>query len=589
MIELISRFGNKLLFTPKRLAISTLLAASLLQGCTFSQQKADNVVEETPSKPKAPTKIADRSFSTDTLYALLVAEMAIDRKRYDIALNNYVQQSLSTRDLEVTARATQIARILKAHQPALEMAELWVELEPDSEDALLIANAELIEANRLEEAVELSTRILKNGGATAFDAIAVRATEGDIETVRKLSHNYAKLLQQYPEEQQLLLGNSVLLQQDGRFHEALTSITQVLRQDPNHLRAAFQETRILQQMGKQDLALKKLAALVENNPDNVTLRARYARIVAATDLNESRKQFEALHKQAPSDPEIQFSLAIVEKESGHLSSAEQHFKALILSGYYLSPAHYHLGDIYENRNQEELALGHYQSVGAGPHYLGAMARATGILSNSDREIDALNMIRDQRKQAEGSDREGLFILESEVMSTAGQMSAAETVLSNGLSEFPESTRLLYSRAMLYTRIDYIAAAEQDLKLVISLTPTNAAALNALGYTLADRTERVEEAYSYIMKAYALTPEDPAVIDSLGWVEYRRGNFQAALVRLRQAMKVMPDHEIAAHLGEVLWVTGGEAEAVKVWKQGLHLNPQSSVIRDTLHRLKVDLD
>jgi len=565
-----------------------LAAIIALQGCASTSNK-ETSIEITPAPATAAaTKVADRDFSTETLYALLVAEMAIDRKRYDIALNNYVQQSLSTRDPEVTARATQIARILKAHQPALEMAELWVDLEPENSDAQLIATAELIEANRLDEAMTLSVKLLKSGAATAFDAIAVRATEGDINHANALIDRYAHELEVYPNDTQLLLGYSVLLQHDNRNDEALTAISRLLKNEPNNIRAAFQETRILQQMGKQDLALQKLAELVSSNPENFALRARYARVVSATDLSESRKQFQTLLAQAPNDPEILFSLAIVEKESGRLDEAQTHFQALLASGYYPSSAHYHLGEIYQKLNEPDRALTHFTQVGTGQNYLSAMVKATGILSNNNDDIGALALIREQRNLVEHNFKEGLYVLESDILASAGQINAAELILGDGLTAFPDSTKLLYSRAMLFTRLGYLDNAEQDLKHILSLTPNNAAALNALGYTLADRTDRIDEAYRYIKRAYELTPDDPAVIDSMGWVEYRRGNFQEAIGRLRQAMKAMPDHEIAAHLGEVLWVSGGQSEAMEVWKQGLNLTPQSDVILETLQRLQVEL-
>lgn len=566
-----------------------MASAILTQGCATTPEITDQPLQTPEQEIQEPEKVADRSFDSDTLYALLVAEMAIDRKRYDIALNNYVQQALSTRDPEVTARATQIARILKAHQPALEMAELWVDLEPRNTDAQLIATAELIEANRLDEAMALSRQLIASGAPTAFDAIAVRATEGDIQEARAMTESFEELLQSYPEDLQLLLGYSVLLQHDNRDEEALTSIQKVLEQEPNNLRAAFQETRILQQTGHQDLALEKLAQLVDQNPDNFALRARYARVVSTTDLDESRTQFETLHKQAPEDPDILFSLAIVERESGRLMEAQQHFQELLNKGYYQSPAHYYLGDIAEKLGNFDRALEHYSAVEEGQNYLSAMLKATTILTALNRDAEALALIRDQRQKVESAYKEGLYILEADILAANGQIEAAEKVLNTGLNDIPSSTKLLYSRAMLYTRLDYIAAAEQDLKLILTLTPDNAAALNALGYTLADRTDRIEEAYLYIQKAYALTPDDPAVIDSLGWVEYRRGNFDMAVKRLRQAMTAMPDHEIAAHLGEVLWVTGVHAEAVQVWRQGLQLNPQSQVIHETMKRLEVELD
>lgn len=566
--------------------LPALLSFGLLYGCANAPQKQ---VDDKPVIPKrVPEKVADRQFSTETLYALMVAEMAIDRKRYDIALTNYVQQAAATRDPDVAARATQIARILKAHTPALEMALLWAELEPYSTDAQLIACAELIDANRLDEALVFSEQLLASNNVTAFDAIAVKAAEGDISDVRSLIDRYQTLADQHPDNYQLQMGLSVLLQRDEQTDAALAAISRAQALEPENIRAGFQETRILQQMGQQDLALEKLAQLVAENPDNIGLRARYARILSAYDLNASREQFEILQRQAPNDQDILFSLALVEMESGRLHQAEEHFLNLLQRGFYQSAAHYNLGSIYSKRNETALAIEHFMQVEEGPNYLAAQAKASDILVNNNRPEEAAALLRQQRLKVDPGYHEGLYTLESEVLAGAGQMVAAEEVLTNGLNSFPQSTRILYARAMLYSRINAMSAAEADLKQILAITPDNAAALNALGYTLADRAERIEEAYLYIKKALELTPDDPAVMDSMGWVQYRRGNIEQALEQLRAALKAMPDHEIAAHLGEVLWVSGGREEARQVWKQGLELNPRSPIIRETIQRLQADI-
>lgn len=570
---------------PIRTFVISASACTFLYGCASAPQQED--ASELRPQP-APQQVADRSFTTESLYALLVAEMAIDRKRYDIALNNYVQQAAATRDPNVTAQATRIARILKAHQPALEMAQLWMELEPNNSDAQLIASAELIEANRLDDALAISEQLLAQDEATAFDAIAVKAADNDLASVTSLLARYESLAARHPQNYQLQLGLSVLLQRAERNDEALVAIKRAQKLEPDNVRAGFQESRILQQMGQQDLALDKLAVLVEENPENIGLRARYARILAGTDIQASREQFTILNKQSPGDRDILFSLALVEMESGHLAEAEEHFLQLLQRGYYQSAAHYHLGMIYDKRQDMAPAMEHLLQVEQGPNYLAAMAKATEILARLNRSQDAIAVLQTQRPQVDPAYREGLYMIESDVLSGTGQMLDAETVLTTGLSEFPDSTRLLYARAMLYSRIDNMSAAEQDLKQILVLTPDNAAALNALGYTLADKTDRLEEAYLYIKRAYELTPDDAAVMDSMGWVQYRLGNLKEAIEQLRAALKAMPDHEIAAHLGEVLWVSGVRDEAREIWRSGLELNPRSAIIRETMQRLKAEM-
>jgi len=576
----------------RRLGVAALVH-SLLIGCA-SNKLSNTPVTANPTsadeiKPAKTAIVADRSFTNDSLYALLVAEMAIDRRRYDIALGNYVAQASSTRDLHVAERATQIARGLNARQSALEMSQLWLELAPDNPEARLIATVELIEANRLLDAFALSKKVLASGGTAPFDSIAIRAEKGDVNIAKTLAAGYGELLARGEDNITLWLGQSILLQQTGDFEGALVAAKRASKLDQDPIRSEFQLTRVLHKMGKSDLAREKLFELVESNPNNLGLRARYARILWNTEPDQARQQFEILHAQSPGDAEILYSLALVEKDLGELQKAKAHFKDLIALDQYVSAAHYHLGDIDKNLNDTQSAITHYMSVGVGQNYLAATAKASGILINTGKRQDAIALIQARQQESKGKTLESLYLLEADIYSQAGQMTAAEKALSAAVTDFPDSTRSLYSRAMLYTQMDRIASAEQDLKRILELVPENAAALNALGYTLADRTDRYQEAYDYIKRAYALTPDDPAVLDSMGWIAYRLGNIEEAIARLREAMMAMPDHEIAAHLGEVLWVSGQQEEAVQIWRQGLVLKPESDIIQKTLHRMNAKVD
>jgi Tfp pilus assembly protein PilF len=579
----------------RSLILGSLIAAT--SGCAnmASQQATDTPTKNTNENAAAISSAkVDRPFSSESLYALLVAEMAIDRRRYDIALSNYQQQALTTRDPAVTGRATQIARILEAHSSALALAQQWHELEPSNLDAQLIFMAELIQANRLLEALYQAEQLAGLGQPAPFDSIALRAVGGDPFLLQDLLSRYQALAKRHPQNSLLLLGTSILLTESNRPEEALTAIKRTLTIEPNNLQASYQEAHILQMLGKPELALKKLADLVAANPGNFALRARYARLMSAYDINESREQFKSLLKVAPQDPEILFSLGLVELESGRTDDAEQHFLTLIETGHYLSSANFNLGVIYSQKQDRSSAIKHYQQVQPGHNYVAALSRAKDLLVAEDQSLEALTMLRQARtalapESPQSGYREGLYILESEVLLSAGQIAAAELLLSEALEEFPDATNALYSRAMLYTRINNLEGAERDLKRIIALNPENAAALNALGYTLADLTDRLDEAYTYISKAFVLAPDDPAVMDSMGWVEYRRGNIPAALVRLRAALKAMPDHEIAAHLGEVLWVSGDSDAARAVWRDALQQNPSSSIIKKTLQRLQVELN
>ncbi|MGV3593277.1 MAG: tetratricopeptide repeat protein, partial [Gammaproteobacteria bacterium] len=178
----------------------------------------------------------------------------------------------------------------------------------------------------------------------------------------------------------------------------------------------------------------------------------------------------------------------------------------------------------------------------------------------------------------------LLTMEANLLMDADRNDDAAALLDSSIAAFPDDIQLLFLRSVLSTERNDLALMEQDLRKIIELDPTSPIAYNSLGYTLADRTDRIEEAYELIQRAAELSPDDPAVIDSLGWVQYRLGMLAEARENLTRAYELFPDHEVAAHLGEVLWVLGERNEATRVWRNALQMEPNSSPIRNTVQRL-----
>jgi tetratricopeptide (TPR) repeat protein len=177
------------------------------------------------------------------------------------------------------------------------------------------------------------------------------------------------------------------------------------------------------------------------------------------------------------------------------------------------------------------------------------------------------------------------LAQGEILASKQRYAEGLEMYSRALQQKPDDADLLYARALIAEKVDRIDITEADLLKLLSTQPENANALNALGYTLADRTERLEEARDYIKRAAELVPDDPAILDSLGWVSYRLGNMQDALKWLSMAFEKLEDAEIAAHYGEVLWKTNQKAEAEKVWNIGLENNAEHPVLLETMKRLK----
>ena len=592
-----------------RACLLPLLTGSLVAGCASTpttqpttesdsatlEETAQNVHSSTIPEPQSQ-KVAIRPFDSETLYALLTAEIAGQRNRFDVMLNNYVQQAQSTRDPEVTARATRIARFLNAHHDSLEMALQWTELAPDNPEAHHIAAAELIYANRLLEATEHAEVLLLQKEPSGFDAIAAQAMRNqDTSISLQLISHFQSVLKKYPEptpnHSELYIGLSLLQQHTNQPEQALKSAERAINVEPDAFQAQVQRTRVLQQLGRDQEALASLKRMVHKHPENDGLRLQYARALMRTDLAKAQQEIETLLAASPHENDLRLTLALILFEREQFERARELFQELTNSENRQSTAHYYLGRIAIFNDERDAAIGHLGQVEPGVDFLPATAQLAELLVDDNQTQAALTLVREKRSQTQedqSEQRKGLFLLETKLLTYDGAFLEAFNLLTEAINQYPQSTRLLYTRAMLFIRTGDQPNAEADFHRILTFDPNNAATLNALGYTLADLTDRLDEAYDYISRAYQLAPDDPAVIDSMGWVEYLRGNHQVALDKLQRAMAAMPDHEIAAHLGEVLWVTGNKPQALEVWQQGLELQPGSEIIHSTLDRLDAQL-
>jgi len=536
---------------------------------------------ETKAEPLPP-----QPFAAETLYALLVAELAGARGRYDIALSNYVDQAYKTRDLGLAKRSTLIARQLNAKKTALSSALLWAELAPNSNEAQLIASTELLNAGRYLEALEKSFLLKGLGSHPLYITIAAKAARQPKQQQIVLAKLEEKL-QQQPEDIQLLVAKGILLQPQQP-QQSLDIARAIQTREPEMSAALMLEVKALIQLKRHKEARLRLEQLLKQYPDNKRLRLQYARLLANTDLAASRKQFEQLQQQSPKDPELTLALALVLYELEDLSNASLHFESLLKNPGTASISHYYLGRIKLSENAVSQAYQHFSSVKPGADFLAAQVHRLDILMAKGKTAEAQKLLQ-QLYQRFPKLKSKLQLLEVDAFNKYGHYQTAIDLMSEILSSQPKNTRILYQRAMSYNRLDQLPDMEQDLRKIIELEPGNAGVLNDLGYTLMTRTPRIAEAGKLIEKAFALQPKDPGIIDSMGWVEYHRGNYSKAVKLLRQAMTLLPDHEIAAHLGEALWAMSRHQEALDIWQRGLKLKPNSDIIKATMSRLKANHD
>jgi len=562
-----------------------LLAFALLNGCQSWHPHSQDTAP--PVAPAAATPAAKPvvygSLSEDTIYSLLTAELAGQRNRFDIALTNYMSQAVKTQDPGVAERAFRIAEYLGDDPVARDASLLWAKNAPADLDAQRAAAIQLARAGRYDESMVYMEKVLQGQGDTHFDFLALSAADTDQNTRRGLLQSFERLLKKYPKNGQLIFGKALLLQQEGDSNGALALLEKNPPQD-GEVAPILLRARLLQSMNRGKEAIPLLEKNIKKYPDDKRLRLTYARtLVEQNRMADAKVQFASLVQQYPDDDELRYSLALVCLEAKAWDEAASYLHELVDRGAHVDSAHLNLGRIAEEQNDLQTALDEYAQVGPGNDFLAAQLRQTDILISNGKADDASKVLAEARENAPDYAIQ-LYLIEAETLANNDKSDAAWQVLQKALLQYPDDLNLLYTRAMLAEKRNDLAQMEKDLRAIIKREPNNAMALNALGYTLSDRTTRYAEAKALIEQAHQITPDDPAVLDSLGWVNYRLGHLDVAEGLLRQALDRFPDQEVAAHLGEVLWANGKQREARQVWSKFLKDQPDSPLLRSTVLRV-----
>jgi len=536
--------------------------------------------------PVPPPKPIERKFSADALYSLLTAEIAGSRQQYDVALTNYVQQAKITRDPQVAARATMIARYLGATQTGLDMSLLWAEKAPKDKEALANASLALMQAGRLLEAFEMSKRLYNQGGEPLFQNIAASAEALTKPQRDRLLQGFKNLLPRYTHDEQVLVGIGLLLQQQNNFDEAMTYAQNALKAYPRSIPAAILEANLLHELKRDREAIAKMADLLTFYPDNISLRNQYANILTHYDLALAQQQFAIIAKQQPKNADAILSLGIIAMERKDYKAANRAFEKLLDTETHTSTAHYYLGRLAEAQENWQEAIFNYLQVERGNDFLSATISLLDIFIRQGDFISAQQHMNRVRTRFPDQS-ESLYLLHSQALIKHNYLAEGEKVLNEALASLGNNSKLFYARAMLYIQRNQKADAERDLRRILQFEPNNIVALNSLGYMLTDDPLAYREAEEMLTKAHNLKPDDPVIIDSLGWLHYRQGKYVEAIRELRQAYTSYQEPAVAAHLGEALWVTGAQEEARQIWQEGMKQAPDDSTITSTMKRLKAE--
>ena len=560
-----------------------------------SPEKAKNI-QNVSQKDAGADLLPAVVLTRDILFKLLSADLAYQRGQWKIAYGITIRVAKQTRDPRIARRAAEIA--IGAKQPAEAMAavRLWHELAPNSEDATKYYLGFVLIGDDLAEAKPILVQRLKEAnpqvrGILMFHIQRLLAGTKDKAKAYALLE---ELLLPYKETADAHIALAQGAFNKGDKARAIEESRQALAIKPDSELAALM---LAQSSETAVQALDSLSTFITAHPKSREVRLARARILVNQKMyDQARKEFEILLELQPQDTSTLYSLGILSVQAKDPKNAERYLTSYLdamekQQGGERDPAQVMLllAQLADERGDTDAALKWLAQIepqsGRNALYISAQIKSAqisakrGDIGEARRKLASINT-DDAAEQAQ------IILAEAQILRDANQTQEAFEKLETGLKRFPKNTSLLYDYAMAAEKLEKLVVMEAALRKIIAIEPESQQAYNALGYSLADRKIRLEEAYKLIDKAIKLAPDDAFIMDSMGWVQFRLGKLKEAEGWLRRSYEKRQEAEIAAHLGEVLWVTGRKDEAIKIWREGVAKDSSNDTLKSTLVRFGV---
>lgn len=529
--------------------------------------------------------LPDVALEPHLLYELLLADIAGQRGDLALSARIYAEVAVETRDPRIAKQATRAAVYGGDYEMALELAQLWVELSPEDPEGHQTSAALLIHAGEIDPAIEHLEHLLASSDIDSQHGFMLVANILSREKNRSRALEVLeKLLIPRPKDVNALYAYAHLASLVGELDKALQMAERLLKLDPRLTKAWVLKGNIQLKLGQNEKSLESLKQALKLNPEDARVRLSYARLlVDGRQLAKAREQFRQVAKQSPEDANVIYALAVLAFQVGDLEEAEDLYLSLLTNGQQAVEVIYALGQIAEAKQQWKGAVEWYSAIKSeSVKYLDASLQIAEIILKTEG-LEAARKHFSNIQLEDPSQQIQVYLAEGAMLFEVRNYEESKAVYDKALDKFPANHDLLYARSLVAEKLDLLELVEADLRRVLQDDPDNAQALNALGYTLADRTERYQEAYELIKRALEQHPEDTAIIDSMGWALYRLGRYDEALEFLRRAAVRLNDGEIAAHLGEVLWVSGQRKEAIKVWNKAFEASPEHPKLKQVIER------
>ncbi|PFH10459.1 tetratricopeptide repeat protein [Collimonas sp. PA-H2] len=530
----------------------------------------------------------------EILFKVLSSEIAFQRGNWQSAYVTLLGAAQQTRDPRLARRAAEMALSAKQAAEALVAIRLWRELAPDSEEATQYYLGFIMLSNNLAEARPILEKRLLDAPPQArgvmmlqIQRLLMRAQDktGAFALLEQLVAPYTAMAEAHLAlaQEAFSIGNATRAKEEAQIALNLKPDSELGILTSAQVAADSKEVERI------------LTDFLKKYPGSREVRVAYARtLIDQKQYEKARSQFEILLKSDKQDATTLLALGLLNAQIGDTLAAERYLTS------YLDQLAKHpdeardstqalliLAQIAADRNDTDSALKWLSQVEPGDAYLDAQLRRAQLLSKRG-DLDGARRVLAEIDTNGEREKTQVTQVEAQLLREANHPQEAFKVLETALKAQPDNADLLYDYAMMAEKLDNLSTMESALRKLIAIAPENQQAYNALGYSLAERNIRLPEALVLIQKALTLAPQDPFIVDSMGWVQYRLGNLDEAETRLRTAYGLLPDPEIAVHLGEVLWVKGQKTDAQKLWREVRQKDPQNDALKNTLARLRANL-
>lgn len=537
--------------------ISAAIICSL-SGCALAPEVESKI---TPQEALAPRVNTNTVIDEEVLYLLMAAELAGQRGQYDLALDAYLQAAKRVDDPRIAERAVKIGMFLKDEKRTREALEIWLAKDPQNLAARKFAVLLAVKNSDRKATVDNLDAIFQDDPAGfesgMLDMTKALEKEGRIQFVSEVLEDLVNL---HPDNSGLLFLQAIVASVMHDDELAQQTISRVLELQPDWNKAIIFQAQLAARAGDMQKAREYLERAVKQAPNDKQLRKMMLEVlVNAGAFDDAIRFCKSVLDQEPDDAQTLFSMALIYLEQKQADKAEASLEKLLSDSEWEGKASFYLGKIQLDQEHLDKALKWFDQAANSGFGFDADMAAVSVLLSQKRLDDAEARIKKMDSKYPDQHLRVLMV-KSELYNQWGKRQEAYDVLTRVLKDAPENRDVLYARALIAEKLGKLDVVESDLRRILEKNPDDVGALNALGYTLADRTNRYDEAEQYLAQAIRLQPDEAVIIDSYGWLQFKRGKYQLALEYLRKAYDKQAENEIAAHIAEVLWVMGHEKEA-----------------------------